>query len=151
MKTWLKTIAEELQGLSSDDLLISPDSEVSEKEEVIGEIDSDELKSIYCLVQKWGKAARFAAESGKAEKASELAEKADLLMAIFWASLKDAFDLWEKPAVGIRKDWKVVWFKRKASSPNILGIHIVSMGSPHGDGDTDCEDCPAYGSTCKGK
>jgi hypothetical protein len=129
MTTWLDIIKMELENLDLEGLL-EPTTEVGAKDHVVGEADTD-LKRLYGLAMQWDKtaieslvAARYVNnrehQEHHVEKATELHKKSELLMEIFWASIKDSFDLWQKPSVGIRKGWKVVWSEPEV--PPIIGI-----------------------------
>jgi DNA-binding transcriptional regulator/RsmH inhibitor MraZ len=110
--------------------LVEPNAEISEKDHLVGEADVD-LRKLYSLAISWEKtaietlvAARYinskTDQEQRMEKANELRKKSEIMMEIFWISLKDSFDLWQKQSIGIRKNWKVVWSEPEV--PPILGI-----------------------------
>jgi len=129
MPTWLDIVKMELENLDSK-VLLEPTSEVQPKDHVVGEADPD-LKRVYGLAMQWEKTAiemvvavRYVNNRANQEqtihKADELKKKSEILMDIFWTSLKDSFDLWQRPSVGIRKGWKVVWTEPEV--PPIISI-----------------------------
>lgn len=98
---------------------LEPFGDVKENDHVVGETD-DELKRLYELAiqyEKSGFESFLAAQHAKtkenfeyhAKKAMEFHKKHEILIADFWISIRDSFDLWIKSSVGIRKGWKVVW------------------------------------------
>ena len=110
----------ELENLEPD-AARPPLGEPKPQEHVVGEADSSQQK-LYGLSMRWERAAtetmleaRYASDTATQERnvarATELLEKANKLRDVFWISLKDAFGLWDKPAVGVRAGWKVVWFE----------------------------------------
>ncbi len=115
--TWLDSLHMELENI--DGKLIEPTGEVQPNEHAVGTADTD-VRKLYGLAMQWDKtametlvAARYvnsrADQESAAETASVLHKKSQILMDIFWASLKDSFDLWQKPSIGVRAGWKVVW------------------------------------------
>lgn len=129
MPTWLDIVRMELENLDPK-FLPEPTTEVGSRDHVVGEADTD-LKRLYALAMQWDKAAIESLVAARyinnredqehlVEKAAEIRRKSELLMEIFWVSLKDYFDLWRKPSVGIRKGWKVVWSEPEV--PPIIGI-----------------------------
>lgn len=116
MDTFFDELTMELQMGTKK--VTEPTEEVGESEKQVGEVDRD-FQKLYNLAMKWRRAAmeneisaRFAESSTErkryALKAAELGKKSDIVMEIFWASLGDAYKLWEYPVLGIRKGWKVV-------------------------------------------
>ena len=98
---------------------IEPSNEVEKDEHVVGTADAD-VQKLYGLAMQWQKtsmetavAARFINRRKEAEAnletAAILQKKSELVLEIFWLSLKETFDLWGKPSIGIREGWKVVW------------------------------------------
>lgn len=114
----LDVIKIELENMSTESM-IEPTTELSEQDNVVGEIGTD-LKKLYSLAIQWDKeaigalvAARYVGKASQCnnliKKATELRKKSEILLEIFWVSIKDAFELWDKPTIGIRTGWKVVW------------------------------------------
>ncbi|MEK7767911.1 MAG: hypothetical protein AAB368_16900 [bacterium] len=120
MATWLEMLRIELENLGPDDLR-APIGPVKPEEHRVGEADLAHQR-MYGLAVRLERAAAEAVLEAKyapdqptqdavAARACELSEKANKLREVFWVSLKDAFRLWDKPAVGLRAGWAVVWFK----------------------------------------
>jgi hypothetical protein len=133
MPTLLDTIGEQLKNFNLDDL-IEPETEVNSKDHVVGEMNAD-LKRLFGLARQWGEAANeVLGKTGylfhqehiehHIEKALELREKSGLLTEIFWASVKESFGLWQKPSIGLRKGWKVVWSEPETPSSEV-GIPLI--------------------------
>lgn len=131
MPTWLDMIRIEAENLDKDKLMEPPSELDPDRDHLVADAEI-ELRRLYSLAIHWEKtamemilAARYMNDDSKREnsarKASQLAEKAQLLMKIFWVSIKDTYELWDKPSVGIRKGWKVVWTDPDPVPP-ILGI-----------------------------
>ena len=124
--SWLKILPMELSSIDAKEF-IEPDEKIDQRADVVVGEASDDLKRIYTLVNKlqevgarYAVDARFSKDNRfrlDAEKrAFELKRKVDTLLDIFWITLKDDFDLWDKDSVGIRKGWKVTY--RKDGLPN---------------------------------
>lgn len=118
MSRWMSAVLKELEGLNQKGLL-EPKTEVGPTDHVVGEANV-EIRKLYGLAMQTSRRSAESIVSAQydinretqehhAAKAVELRKKAELLMEIFWVSIKDQFDLWQKPSVGIRKGWKVVW------------------------------------------
>ncbi len=50
-------------------------------------------------------------------RANELDQKGELVLDIFWASIKDSFNLWDKASIGIREGWQVIWSDVDVTNP----------------------------------
>ncbi|MBI2065802.1 MAG: hypothetical protein HYT68_01905 [Candidatus Zambryskibacteria bacterium] len=109
---------------------IEPNAEVGPQDHKVGTADL-EVRKLYSLGMQWDKvaretllAARYISDKNRQRemitRATEFHEKSDILLSIFWASLKDTFGLWGKPSIGIRSGWHVVW--SESEIPPILGI-----------------------------
>jgi len=118
MDTWLDIVKMELEMLSPEGQT-EPHNEVGLKDHVVGEAEP-EVRKLYQLALRWERtaieslvAARYINDRRRqeqdVERASMLRKKSEMLMDIFWTSLKDHYDLWGKSEIGIRKGWKVVW------------------------------------------
>lgn len=129
MPTLLDIFRMELENESSDHML-EPTREIDKDDHKVGRA-SPEVRKLYSLGMQWDRAAHEAALAARyisdktmqqqtLSRSVELNEKSEILMNIFWASLKDAFGLWDKPSVGIRRNWEVVWSESEV--PPILGI-----------------------------
>lgn len=131
MTTFVDLILMDVQ-LVEEKGLIEPQAEPGSGDHVVGTA-GPELQKLYSLALTWEKAATEAILAARysttkvnlnqtAVKITQLREKAKILMEIFWISLKDAFNLWDKESVGIRKGWKVVWTNPQSPSiGDILG------------------------------
>ena len=119
--SWLKILPMELANIDAGEFS-EPDDEVDPKSDIVVGEASDDLKRIYTLSERLREAgarysidARFSKDnrlrSDAGKKAYELAKKIEVLKEIFWITLKDDFDLWNKDSVGIRKGWKVTYRK----------------------------------------
>ncbi len=118
MSTFLGLIPLEMNSL---DKLIEPEIKFDKKRDHEVGIMSDDLKKLFTL---WRIALRAVAErnieakfSESEEKrqlaviqACELQSKALLLGDLFWIAVKDEFDLWAKPSVGVRQGYRIVWW-----------------------------------------
>ena len=137
MPTLLDMVRIELENLAPDQMF-EPTGEALPTEHRVGQAAPDARK-LYRLGMQWDKAAnetalaaRYLSDPNRQRetivKAMELHNKSQILLNIFWASLRDAFDLWDKPNVGIRRGWQVVWIE--SDVPSILDI----LGHLFGDG-----------------
>lgn len=137
MPTLLDMVRIELENMSSNTAL-EPTGEIEPRDHRVGNADP-EVRKLYSLGMQWDKAAnetmlaaRYISDKAKqrdaAVKATELHAKSEILLDIFWASLKDAFGLWDKHQIGIRRGWVVVW--SESEIPPILGIlgNLLSGG-----------------------
>ncbi len=121
----------ELEAMGPDDLVEPTGGEAEEEEPVVGEAGM-ELKKLYTLWQKWEQAAMETAllakyrargerEMREALSAAEaLMRKSELIKSFFWASVREAFGLWGKDMVGIRRGWKITWSESDDSLPPFL-------------------------------
>ncbi|MBU2101259.1 hypothetical protein KKH05_00850 [Patescibacteria group bacterium] len=110
---------------------LAPDSEVSVDDYEVGQA-SPELQRLYITALQWlKKSAELALQAqfyrGSDEermslvrRALELRSKGEILQNIFWAAVRDEFNLWEKDSIGIRKNWAVVWMDSRI--PPIIGF-----------------------------
>lgn len=135
MSKFLESMLTELKSVNN---LMEPTGEIESDDHVVGEID-DDLKRMYVLARQWERmalenflSARYASDNSMREsymyRASELKEKNDLLMKMFWISIRDSFHLWGKSNIGIRKGWVAVW--SNPSPPNIQQILGFLGGNP---------------------
>lgn len=123
--SWLKILSMELSGLGLHEI-IEPQTEVDKSDIVAGEA-SDDLKRIYTLAEKLREAgarytvdARFSKDNrlraDLQRKVYELSQKVETLTQIFWITLKDDFNLWDKNSIGVRKGWKVTYSKESPTT-----------------------------------
>ena len=117
--SWLKMLVMELSSIDVKEYF-EPEDKIDCKFDVVAGEASDEIKRIYTLATKLREAgARYAIDvsfsrdnqlrTDAKKKVHELKQKTEVLMQIFWITLKDDFDLWDKYSIGIRKGWKVVY------------------------------------------
>ncbi|MCL4392308.1 hypothetical protein M1413_03175 [Patescibacteria group bacterium] len=118
MPTWFDIVKAEVDSVDEKNLF-EPLAEIEDGDHEIGEADMD-LKRLYSLAIKWQKssmelmvAAQYVNnredQEYKIKKAKELGQKSKLLVEIFWTSIKEMYNVWHKPSIGIRKGWKIVW------------------------------------------
>ncbi len=124
--TWLSLIKIELENLDLQDPKfrgLEPNTRLdTARDQIVGDA-ADDIRKLYVLALHWDKtacetatAARYLAREDQPEqlrKVAELQRKSEILMDILWVSLKDSFGLWDKPAVGLRKGWKIVWYEQE--------------------------------------
>lgn len=140
MATWLDGLKAELAKLKSNSVeLMEPLEEADEEyEHEIGEAD-EELRRLYHLAISWEKMAaskaieaRYARDRESAEISMQLARmfsrKSRAIFEILWITVRDIFDVWDKPCINMRRGWKIVWFEqRMPSGPEIIG-RFFGMG-----------------------
>lgn len=122
--SWLKMLFTTELASITDGEIIDPGISVSPQEQVIGAAGND-AKKLYTLRYRLKRAAAELAvrmefsqdEAEKHEAVKKLVElkvKSETIDKIFWTSIYDQFNLWEKvlegKTVGIRKDFVVVIF-----------------------------------------
>lgn len=99
----------------------APDGPVAKGETVAG-IADPEARKLYALSLMWG---RMLAETlventfGKTAAAGDkdaslklldkLKAQAQMARELFWISVREQFDMWDKSSIGMRKDWQVVY------------------------------------------
>ncbi len=140
-KNWLEKVLEESRALTAKDLdSYEPKRKVLPDENVAGFV-SEDLKKIFFLAKNYGKHAGVLFEEIKAliikavteqkveeheaikKKISEFRaqdEQTQAISKIFWDCLHDEFSLWDKPMVGIREGWQVVWSNHEINVPEII-------------------------------
>jgi len=130
LTSWLKTLEAELVEVDLGKAALEALSEVGLGEEIVGDVGS-ETKKLYLLAKLFSKtAAEIKVKLDYAEtpterqeharKYAELHEKTEVLANLFWISVKDELNLWDKGSIGIRKGWKVVVFNTPSSFLDIL-------------------------------
>ena len=123
--SWLDKLQDTLVDIDNK-AFVAPDAEVSMGDNVVG-VASEEARKIYTLAMRMrrkalsltGEIMQKIAEFDErlpeklvrdlGSRLFQLRAEEQLLMDIFWMSLKDEFNLWKRMSVGIRKGWKVVW------------------------------------------
>lgn len=130
MSTWLETLQTEIQDELKSVHLMEPNTDLGADDRIVGDMD-EQLRGVYSLAMRWMKtaadnatAAQFETNKERqellSEQAQRLAKKSKILLDIFWISIKEQFDLWEKPSIGVRRGCKVVW--SESSTPPIVDL-----------------------------
>jgi hypothetical protein len=130
---WFDSLGEELKNWNLVGL--SPSFDVMASDHVVGTAD-DELRKLYELSIQYVKSgfeSFVATQHAKtkenfeyhAKKSFEFHKKHENLLEFFWISVRDSFDLWVKPLVGVRKDWKVVWSEEDEESESGIEQHKI--------------------------
>ncbi len=133
MSTWIKLLPMQLADISANHFR-EPHGELERTDNVVG-VMSDDLKRLYTLwidtqmaSEQLVLEAKFAFKQNERDssftRAFELRTKTEVLEKIFWVSLRDEFGLWDKPGVGIRANYQVVWF----DSPQPKSIFDMLFG-----------------------
>lgn len=131
MPTWFDFIKIELDGLDLEQIH-QPSGEIESDEHEVGEAD-EELKRLYGLWMQLARSAdeamvdmRYAPTQAERDLYSvvlhEIVAKLEIVRDIFWASVRAKFSLWDKPNVGLRGEWKIVWFNEPRISNPIREI-----------------------------
>lgn len=124
----------EMAELKKEDL-IEPEYPIEEGETIMGKMTEKQIK-LYTIATKMKKAAAEAAIEAKfgrdnklrgeaAKRTIEAKAKADIIMNIMWADIKDTCDLWEYPSIGIRQGYKVT--ANKSEPPSFLDFLRSTM------------------------
>lgn len=127
--SWLEVVRQDLEQIEESDL-IEPPMEAEEDEEVLGEASPylRRLWTLAAMMQKKAKLAELeiiynsshASQKELRAQASELAHKAEILRNVFWSETKDELNSWDRPAIGIRRDWVVVACNEDDLIPDII-------------------------------
>ena len=126
-------IREELEALKPEDFF-EPDTEVGERDHVVGELDED-MKRLLSLVHQYGKTlseSHIALDCLKDQediehaegRIAKLRERYEFLKERFWISTMISSDLMGMPHIGIRKGWKVVWTEPEHEETLFVFIEI---------------------------
>ena len=117
MPTWLDSATTQLGNLVEAEFF-EPQVEVGEKDHIVGTA-GEEIRRLFTLAQLFTRKAmetaveaRFSHGTDQEKilvKSTRLAKNAEVLMEILWISVKDSFNLWGRPSIGLRKGWQVVW------------------------------------------
>ncbi|MGD0576527.1 MAG: hypothetical protein ABSA74_00420 [Candidatus Staskawiczbacteria bacterium] len=135
MATWLDVLRDELAKLDPASFA-EPRGGVEDGETVVGVV-GEEFRRIHELATNYERMAAEKAIQGRyarddesrefnGELACKFAKKSNMLYEIFWISVKDELDLWDKPALGVRKGWNIVWF----SPPRRPHLEILGCFPP---------------------
>lgn len=129
MSTFVKLIPMELD-LITQDAFIEPTEPVTKKDHVVGNMD-DELKRLWTLYIQYQKKAEIAEVEarygGNIAEAQSLAMRTHALDSIFWIAVNDKHQTWDKPSMGVRSGWKVVW--HELDTPT-FGTMFMMGGGP---------------------
>lgn len=109
-----------------------------EIDEVVGEL-TDDMKQLLGVAAYFNEKAMSVTktlppkataddETRALAKINLLTDKEDLVMSIFWNSVREAFDLWNVKAMAIRKGWRVVKTKQKADAMDEINILRIVIG-----------------------
>lgn len=121
MPTWLDMVKMEMENM---DLASCPESASEELDNSTEKVcatltDNPDLKKLHVLKLQWLRKAmelevqaRFSTSSTERKELmleiEQLGRKAQLVEQIFYVSLRDTYDLWDKDCLHMRKGWKVV-------------------------------------------
>ncbi len=130
MPLWIDGISKQLDNLVEAEFF-EPPTELKQGDQVVG-IAGEQLRRIYTLMLLLQRRAleadieaKFSNDKIREEselKAMRFAENAEVLTRIMWISVKEEFNLWNKPRVGLRTGWKVVWGEEDTPSiSDVLG------------------------------
>lgn len=136
MTAWLKSIQAELERVTGEDA-VEPDYEGCRHDHVVGIADQS-LRKLYYLFLQNKKQSQEAAASvlllsdkereAKLQEAAMYDTQADVLRDVFWVSCRHSFpELWDKPHIGIRKGWKVVWTEHGHQGLEVLGALMSAV------------------------
>jgi hypothetical protein len=128
---WLDLLPQEVEltDVKPGDPL-EPASDVEDNDHQVSVL-GDDLKRMYILaVRQKKKSAEIVVEAQYTTdrdertrlfcRAKEFKEKGEILQRIFWAAVRDQFQLWDKPIVGVRRGWVVVWSDHEG--PTIINL-----------------------------
>ncbi|MBI4415232.1 MAG: hypothetical protein HY566_03260 [Candidatus Kerfeldbacteria bacterium] len=136
MSSWLDALQKEIQEELSSSHMMEPNTDIAPEDHIVGEI-ADDLKGMYSLALRLQKTALDAHtashyetnkehQEAQNEQAQRLAKKSELLLEIFWISIKEQYDLWGKPSVGVRRGWKAVW--SEPTTPPVIELFKKIFG-----------------------
>jgi hypothetical protein len=118
--SWIQRILEQLDNIEEFDLIV-PQAAATDKETVVGVADNTLKRLFTYRLQLMQQSKRLEAEmiGAKTEDIDGLSQQYIALNGqigavddLLWASVRQDFNLWGKPAIGLRSDWKVVWFEQ---------------------------------------
>jgi len=129
--TWFRLLPSELNGIQDEDYW-DPEIECDTRTDNLVGVMSDVLKQLFTLYRRLDELAartkldaRYSRNIDDAKqnafRAIEFKTKADALSEILWISIRDEFNLWDKPSIGLRRGFKVVW-EDIPEPPNIRDI-----------------------------
>jgi hypothetical protein len=116
MNTFLDEMRMELEMFAADDAqMLGPAKPVQAGDVTVAQIDPA-FRRLYVLATAWSLQSaqlklRFhygAATEEERLQAVKLEARAEALRHIFWITVKDFYNLWNKPNLSIRADWTLV-------------------------------------------
>ena len=129
---WVSTLPFEVPFDPKDVLehLTEHDSEVREGEKVVGALTEDQ-KLAWGILDRFVEAASRATIDFKHPRSSEAkaaaraqleknTAKAEAMKEIFWTMVRESFDLWDAPNIGIRSGSQVIKSERRESLLDVL-------------------------------
>lgn len=136
--TWVKLIPLELKEFP-DDKLVSLDFNSQPDDHEVGVLPEElrKLYSMYVMTQQEAEKSaldyKYASPMNKEAteaRCRELSYKANALGHIFWIAVHDEFNLWNRQYVGIRNNWKVVWYEHDENEmpPFLRGGGFFRLG-----------------------
>ncbi len=152
----LERLLNEARGIAK--LKPAPQGEVRKGDTIVGEVP-ESVRPLYCLWQKYERQAeesvlqlRFGDIEGDEKTSlevhtSELRTKAEILRELFWASLRDALQLWNAERIRLCAGWKVVTPPSASACARSLTemLSEAVFEAATGDGDCGNPDCPIHG------
>ncbi len=114
---WLEVFQNDLKEIQEKDLINPGAPFDDDHDNHVGYAD-DYLRRLYTLMMIYQKRSELALLEAKyahrdrasaIRQAEEFRNKAKAVREVFWIELNEKFSLWDKPAVGIRDGWRVVW------------------------------------------
>ncbi|MDB5224887.1 MAG: hypothetical protein JWO43_509 [Candidatus Adlerbacteria bacterium] len=122
MSAWVRSVLERARQIPEHELVV-PQWEIQPGDQLIGEVPL-ELRQLWHLYMHMDRDAKISQAdmpmlSGSEyavcrQKALKCQTMATAIRHMFDVSCKDMFpDIWDKPVMGIRKGWKLVWFEHQ--------------------------------------
>ena len=140
---WLERVLAELKEIKPEVLALGgPKDKIDpKKEHLVGKI-SEDTQRIYALARQYKQTALEHLKNAKRflrkddpelmDKASECYSRSQALMAIFWITIKDELNLWDKPSIGIRNGWDVVWMEKPQNPLSGMPSGMMIVEISHG-------------------
>lgn len=135
--TWLESIQADLKEVIGEDAVEPEYGRSTKRDHVVGVADQS-LRKLFCLFLQNEKQARAAMEAAlwlndeeqetKLREAMRFKIQSGVIREIFWISCRQAFpELWDKPRIGIRKGWEIVWIENDGEED--FGIFSAILGA----------------------
>lgn len=100
------------------DKVVDSQYKLEDGDKIIAEIVDEASKRLFTMAMEFAKQSEQTALDAKycttdekdklTERATELGYKANLILGIFWANIKDEFRLWGKEYLTIKQGWQIV-------------------------------------------